>query len=149
MPVDPVLEEFSLHGLDEMQLDLDLLAAGDDDRVGDQRHAVAVSRGVGADLLCKKRPHREQPFVQKNDAAMLPVRLQAAQGVDQHGVFGREETGREHDGKLVGDRKFLQVGGGLGGCGRAGRDRLICRLCGRTSGHREVSRAGARSRAAR
>jgi hypothetical protein len=46
---------------------------------------------------------------------MLPVRLQAAQGVDQHGVFGREETGREHDGKLVGDREFLQVGGGLGG----------------------------------
>jgi hypothetical protein len=109
MPVDPVLEEFSLHGLDEMQLDLDLLAAGDDDRVGDQRHAVAVPRRIGANLLRQARPDGEQPFVDEDDAAMLPVRLQAAQRIDQNGVVPREESGREHDGKFVGDGEFLQM----------------------------------------
>ena len=104
MAVDALLVELALHRLDEMQLDLDLLAAGDGDRIGDQGHALAVPLRVGMDLSGKCRADGEDAFVDEHDASVLAIGLQPAQHIDEHRVLRVEDVRREDHREFVSRR---------------------------------------------
>ena len=79
---------------------------GTGDRVGDERHPFGVPRRIGLDLVGQGRPDGEDALVDEDDAAVLPVRLEPAEHVDQHRVVGREEAGGEDDRKLEARRRI-------------------------------------------
>ena len=108
MAVDAMLVELALHRLDEMQLDLDLLAARH--RQSGRRpasYARACRCRIGADFSwqCRARrrgcPRRRRRCI--DAAGRLPA---GSSDIDEHRVLGVEERGRENDREFVSRRRI-------------------------------------------
>jgi hypothetical protein len=137
MAVDAMLEELALHRFDEVQVDLDPFTAWDGNRIGDERHAVAVMPRVGADFLNHAWTNAQDTFVKEDNAPMLPVGLLAAEDVDKDRIVGSEKAAGEHHREFECDGEVLTMPYGLGG---SPRRRLIGALFGRSSPHRSLPR---------
>jgi hypothetical protein len=103
MPVDAVFRDLPLHRFDEMQLELDLLAARNGYRLAHEGHAISVLARVGCELRRQRRPRGQHALVHEDDATVTAVGLVAAERVDKHRIVGGEKSGGENDRELVGD----------------------------------------------
>jgi hypothetical protein len=109
MAVEAQLEQLLLHALDEVQLGLDLLAAGHRHRRARELEDVGVALGISAD--CREQ-HFAQPVVHEEHGAVAFRRLEAAEHVPECRVLRVEYALGEHHGELVRHRKALPVRGG-------------------------------------
>ena len=98
MAVDAMLEEPPLHGLDEVQLDLDLLAARNGNGRAHKLDALPIVLRVDLDTRAQARIGLEDALVDEDEAAMAALRLPPRQSVGEHGIGGVEKRRGEDDG---------------------------------------------------